>query len=202
VVFAALLAFATLRQSLYWSDELSLNFHAHQIAPQNVWATTSLAAAAAARGMVPAAVSLYQQALASHPEFWRANVNLAYLYYQQGNFREAARYLERSSAADATDGDQFLYLGLAWMQLNQLPEAEAAIRTALLVRPNGHGYHLGLGLVLKRAGNLPEARQEFEAALAANPEDAQARALLAEVEGQLKSQSAKPAASPLSPRPK
>jgi tetratricopeptide (TPR) repeat protein len=202
VGLAALLAFATARQSLYWSDELSLNFHAHEIAPQNVSATTSLAAAAAARGMVPAAVSLYQEALASHPDFWRANVNLAYLYYQQGNFREAARYLERSSAADATDGDQFLYLGLARMQLNQLPEAEAAIRTALLVRPNGHGYHLGLGLVLKQAGKFIEAKQEFEAALARAPQDAQARALLAEVDGQLKSQAAKRTANPPLPRPR
>jgi Flp pilus assembly protein TadD len=161
-----------------------------------------LAAAAAARGMVPAAVSLYQEALASHPDFWRANVNLAYLYYQQGKFREAARYLERSSAADATDGDQFLYLGLARMQLNQLPEAEAVIRTALLVRPNGHGYHLGLGLVLKQAGKFIEAKQEFESALARDPQDAQARALLAEVDGQLKSQAAKPTANPPLPRPR
>jgi tetratricopeptide (TPR) repeat protein len=183
---AVLLAIATARQSLYWSDELSLNFHAHEIAPRNVFATTSLAAAAAARGMVPAAVSLYQQALASDPDFWRANVNLAYLYYEQGNFPEAVRYFERSSAVDLTDGGQFLYLGLARMQLNQLPGAEAAIRTALLVRPNGRGYHLGLGLVLKQAGKLTEARQEFEAALAQDPQDAEARALLGEVEAPLK----------------
>ncbi len=97
-----------------------------------------------------------------------------------------ATSFERSASADPTDGDQFLYLGLALMQLNQLLQAEAAIRTALLVRPNGHGYHLGLGLVLKRAGNLPEARQEFESALARDPQDAQARVLLDEVEGRLK----------------
>jgi len=120
VALAALLAFATARQSLYWSDDLSLNFRAHEIAPQNVWATTSLGAAAAAHGMVPAAMSLYQQALQSRPDFWRANVNLAYLYYQQGNFPEAVRHFERSSAADPTDGDQFLYLGLALMQTGHL----------------------------------------------------------------------------------
>jgi len=88
------------------------------------------------------------------------------------------------------------------MQLKQLPEAEAAIRTALHVRPNGHGYHLGLGLVLKRAGNLPEVRQEFAAALARDPQDAPARALLAEVDGQLKSQAAKPPANPPSVGPR
>lgn len=202
VAFSVLMAFATARQSLCWSDDLSLNFHAHEIAPQNVSATTSLAAAAAERGMVPAAQALYRQVLESHPDFWRANVNLAYRYYQQGNFAEAVRYFERSAAADPTDGDQFLYLGLAWMHLNRLAEAEGAIRTALLVRPHGHGYHLGLGLVLKQAGKLAEARQELEAALAADPQDAQTRALLAEVEGQLGSQAAKPTANSFSPRPR
>lgn len=196
VAFCVLMAFATVRQTLYWSDDLSLNFHAHEIAPRNVSATTSLAAAAAERGMVAVAQALYRQALESHPDFWRANVNLAYLYYQQGNFPEAVRYFERSAAADPTDGDQFLYLGLARLRLNRLAEAEGAIRTALLVRPRGHGYHLGLGLVLKQAGKLAEAKQEFAAQLAENPQDAQARALLVEVEGQLERQPVGPGVNP------
>jgi tetratricopeptide (TPR) repeat protein len=185
MMLAALLAFVTMRQSLYWSDSLSLSFRAHEIAPQNVAATTSLAAAAAEHGMVPAAMALYRQALEGHPGFWRANVNLAYLYYEQRNFPEAVRYFERSVAADPTDGDQFLYQGLALMRLNRLADAERAIRTALLVRPHGQGYHLGLGLVLKQAGRLAEARREFAAELAENPQDTQARALLFEIEDAL-----------------
>ncbi len=78
------MGFATVRQSLYWSDDLSLNFHAHEIAPHNVSATTSLAAAVAQRGMEGPAMTLYQQALAIHPDFWRANVNLAYLVLRAG----------------------------------------------------------------------------------------------------------------------
>ena len=183
----------TLYESLYWADNLSLNDHAHAIAPQNVYATTSLAAAAAERGMTSAAVSLYQQALAARPAFWRANVNLAYLYYQKGDYAKAARYFQRSCAADPTDGDQFLYLGMAEMQLNDLSRAESAIRTALLVRPHGKDYHLGLGLVLKEAGKVSEARQEFAAALAENPNDQRAASLLAESDRLLKGQSEKPA---------
>jgi Flp pilus assembly protein TadD len=199
VALAALLGFGTMRQSLYWADALSLNFRAHEIAPQNVAATTSLAAAAAERGMVPAAIELYRQALESHPNFWRANVNLAYLYYRQGNYPEAVRYFERSSAADPTDGDQFLYLGLALIRLNRLAEAERAIRTALLVRPQGHGYHLGLGLVLKQGGKLKEAEREFAAELAENPRDPHAQTLLYEVERQLGRQIEQPGAKlPLS----
>ena len=110
-LLALILGFAALRQSLYWSDDLTLNFHAHLVAPHNVYATTSFAAAAAQSGREGAAMALYREALAARPDFWRANVNLAYLYYAHGNYREAAHYFQRACETDPTDGDQFLYLG-------------------------------------------------------------------------------------------
>jgi hypothetical protein len=196
LVACLLMGFATLRQSLYWSDDLSLNFRAHEIAPHNISATTSLAAAVAQRGMDGLAMALYQQALAIQPDFWRANVNLAYLYYAHGDFPEAARFFARACAADPTDGDQFLYLGVTEMQLNHLSQAEAAIRTALLVRPHGKDYHLGLGLVLKQAGRLREARKEFAASIAEDPNNQRAEALLAETDRLLQGQTETPANPP------
>jgi Flp pilus assembly protein TadD len=181
------MGYATLRQSLYWSDDLTLNYRAHQIAPHNVSATTSLAAAVAQRGMDGVAMELYQQALAIQPEFWRANVNLAYLYYTHGNFPEAARFFARAGAADPTDGDQFLYLGMTEMRLSHLSQAEGAIRTALLIRPNGKNYHLGLGMVLATEAKFPQAKHEIETELAQDPQNRQAQALLKEVDQKIQS---------------
>jgi Flp pilus assembly protein TadD len=181
LVLSSAMGYATARQSLFWSDDLTLNYRAHEIAPHNVSATTSLAAAVAQQGMAGAAMRLYQQALAIQPDFWRANVNLAYLYYAQGNYPEAARFFARACAADPTDGDQFLYWGMALLRLGRQAEAEKALRTALLVRPQGKNYHLGLGMVLNQEGRLPEARQEIEAELSEDGQNAQARALLREV---------------------
>ena len=172
------LGYSTVRQSLYWADDLSLYYRAYQIAPGNVSATTSLAAALARRGMVGPAMDLYRQALAVRPQFWRADVNLAYLYYQKGNYPESARYFARACAADPTDGDQFLYWGMALLRQGKLGEAENAVRTALIVRPLGKQYHLGLGMVLKAERKFEEARRETESELARDPENAQARALL------------------------
>ncbi|MGO8789104.1 MAG: tetratricopeptide repeat protein [Terriglobia bacterium] len=180
-----LMGVATVRQSLYWSDDLSLNFHAHQIAPHNVSATTSLAAAVAQRGMLGQAIDLYQQALAVQPNFWRANVNLAYLDYGQGNYPESARYFARACAADPTDGDQFLYLGIALLRMGQLAEAEKAVRTALIVRPQGKNYHLGLAMVLRGEGKLAEAQQELKVTLEADPENMQATNLREEISRQV-----------------
>ena len=194
LVLSAVMGWATASQSIYWADDLSLNFRAHQIAPRNVSATTSLAAAVAQRGMDGTAMALYQQALAIQPHFWRANVNLAYLYYAHGNYPEAARYFARACTDDPTDGDQFLYFGMALLRMGRLSEAEKAVRSALLVRPLGKSYHLGLGMVLRAEGKLPEAREEIAAELAADPQNAQARILLEEVTRQMQAQGAKPSA--------
>ena len=189
-VLCGAMGFATARQSLSWSDDLTLNFRAHEIAPRNVSATTSLAAAVAQRGMDGPAVALYQQALAIQPGFWRANVNLAYLYYAHGDFPEAALFFARACAADATDGDQFLYLGMSLLRMGRLAEAEKAVRTALLVRPRGKNYHLGLAMVLRGEGRLPEARQEVETELSEDGQNAQAISLLEDVTKQMKAQDA------------
>jgi len=181
LVVTGVMGTATARQCLFWSDDLTLNLRAHEIAPHNVSATTSLAAAVGQRGMDGAAMALYQQALAIQPGFWRANVNLGYLYYARGNYPEAARYLGRACNADPTDGDQFHYLGMALLAMGRLTEAEEASRTALLVRPQGNKYHLGLGMVLMEEGKLSEARQEIEAELSQDGQDVQARTLLEDI---------------------
>jgi Tfp pilus assembly protein PilF len=202
---ASLLAVAlgglTQNQSLYWADDLILNYRAHKIAPHNVSATTSLAAAVAARGMDGPAMELYQDALNVQPNFWRANVNLAYLYYAHGNNAEAVRLFARACAADPTDGDQFLYLGMALLRMGQLDQAEKAVRSALQVRPQGKNYHLGLGMVLKAEGKFPEAAREVQTELIEDPRNAQARSLLDEITRRMQDQPQVPVTSGLSVSP-
>ncbi len=184
ILLAALfvfLGFATARQNLFWADDFALNFRAHTIAPANIYATTSLGAAVAEKGMPGTAMELYRQALAVDPKFWRANVNLAYLEYVQGNYAEAAHYYAIACTSDPTDGNQFLYLGMSLLHLGRLTEAEQAVRSALLVRPNGNDYHLGLAMVLHGEGRLAEARQEISTELEVDPQNAQARSLLEQV---------------------
>jgi len=187
------LGLATAYQNLNWSDELTLDFHAHQVAPNSIYATTSLGAAAEDRGLDSAAISLFMEALAQRPDYWTANVNLGYVYYKQGRFAEAERYFERSAASDPTDGKQFLYLGLARIQLGRLSEAESAIRTALLVRPNGRNYHFALGFILEQEKNLPAAAQEFRLELAEYPQDDRTRKELAKVEALMQKSTPSPA---------
>jgi len=196
LLLAGALSYSTVRQCLFWSDDLTLNYRAHEIAPHNVYATTSLAAAVAGRRMDKTAMALYQQALAIDPNFWRANVNLGYLYYAHDDFRDAARFLARACEVDPTDGDQFLYLGMARLRMGQLAEAEKAVRTALLVRPGGKNYHLGLAIVLEQEGRLAEAREEIETELAADARNQAARDLLGKVDAEIKAPASPDTAAP------
>lgn len=185
----AVLAASTLVQSLKWSDELSLDTRAHQIAPQNLAATTSLAAAAAGKGLYPAAITLYEEVLARDPSFWRASVNLAYIYYGSGNLPQAERYFRQSIASDPTDGDQFAYLGATLLQMRRPEEAEDALRKALLVHPDGANYHYFLGLVLRSEGKLPDALRELQQELALNPQHKNAAMQAAETQAELQKES-------------
>ncbi len=199
VVLFGAMGIATARQCLFWSDDLVLSVRAHEIAPHNVTATTSLAAAVGERGMYGQAMALYQQALAIQPNFWVANRNLAYLYYTLGDFPEAVRYFARSCAVGPEEGDQFLYLGLALLRMGRLAEAEKAVRSALVLRPQGKNYHLALGTILSQEGRLPEAKQELEAELSQDAENGQARSLLDEIDQEL--QPGKPEVPPPHPSP-
>jgi Flp pilus assembly protein TadD len=190
LVLCGVMGFATARQCLYWSDDLTLSVRAHEIAPYNVTATTSLAAALAERGMDGKAMALYQRALALRPDFWVANRNLAYLYFNHGDFPQAVHFLARSLSMGPAEGDQFLFLGLSLLRMGRIVEAEKAIRAALVLRPQGKDYHLGLGMVLREEGKLPEASKEFAAELAVDQQNAQARTLLAEIARQMHEQSA------------
>jgi Flp pilus assembly protein TadD len=171
----------TLRQNLFWADDLTLNYRAHQIAPNNIYATTSLGAAVAARGMTGQAMELYRQALERQPNFWRANVNLGNMEYAEGDYRDAAQHLATACAVDPADGDQFLYLGMSLLRMGRFTEAESAVRTALEVRPGGKNYHLGLGMVLRGEKRFTEAKQEILTELSADPQNAQALNLLDQV---------------------
>jgi Flp pilus assembly protein TadD len=69
--------------------------------------------------------------------------------------------------------------------MNRVEEAETAIRQAIQIRPNGHGYHFALGMVLKSRGELRGALDEFRVEMANSPTETAAREQVMEIEGGL-----------------
>jgi tetratricopeptide (TPR) repeat protein len=65
--------------------------------------------------------------------------------------------------------------GIVLMQSGRIPEAIAAYREALRVKPAYPDVHIDLGLALSRLGSLPEAIDQYQAALSQVPENLAAR---------------------------
>jgi Flp pilus assembly protein TadD len=184
-LLSVLMGGATVRQSLYWSDELTLYRRAHEIAPHNAFASSILASCLAQRGRENEAIGLYREALADHPAFWLANADLGYLLYVRGEYGEAAHYFQVACTVDPTGAQQFLYWGMSLLRAGRPREAEKAVRTALSLFPGGENYHLDMGMVMRQEGRLPEAKKEIEIELTQFPQNSQAQAVLKEVNQQM-----------------
>jgi tetratricopeptide (TPR) repeat protein len=136
------------------------------------------------------AAQLYRQILTADPNFQPALSDLAFLYYGDGQYRQAVDYFTRAILADPRPPEDYLYLGLSELRLGRTYEAEVAFRRAVQLNPTGHGYHFALGVVLEQAGALPEALQQFKAERLVNPDLTAARAKAEEVEARLRNSGA------------
>lgn len=180
--FFGLLGFATIRQSNFWMDEMTLRTRAHQIAPHNVCATSGLGDILRIEGDYAAALQFYRQALTADPDHWPAVFGTGLIDYRQGNYQEAVRYLLHACSLMPTDSDALATLSLALLHTGRPAAAEDAARSALLVNPDGKNYHLALAMSLDAQGRREEAKREINAELASDPQNQQAQALMRAVE--------------------
>ena len=72
-------------------------------------------------------------------------------------------------------------VGLAYLEENRLPEAEAEFRKLIDLAPEEHLGYANLGLVYLRMNRYPEAEEELDEALLLQPRDSSVHLLLAEV---------------------
>lgn len=168
----ACLALATAIQAEPWKDNLSLYSHAIQIAPRNTVGRHNLATAYAALGRNEEASSILRALLEDRPDMWQANYNYGCVNYQMGNLIVAEEYLRRAIRIDATDANQFLYLGLICLKEERLVEAAKRVEQAIARNPAGGGYHFTLGMIELRLGNVASAKAEMQKELKSHPENA------------------------------
>ena len=99
---------------------------------------------------------------------WR---NLGKAYYEQGKYTQAADEFQKvvkSGHAVATD---YMNLGLAYTQANDLNPALAALTTAKQMAPKMIAIDYNLGILYKRELHYGPAEEEFKKVIAADPED-------------------------------
>jgi tetratricopeptide (TPR) repeat protein len=137
---AAGLAYVNLENSGVWADNLSLFSHAVEVAPESIIAHEYLANELMTQQRFADALPEFQNALLS------------------------------GAVVDETT-NQLLYepIGLCYLGLGQLDEAEGYLYRAISLDPKVHFAHLYLSLIEERRGRLPEAEKQAREALRLRP---------------------------------
>jgi Tfp pilus assembly protein PilF len=137
-------------------------------------------------GDLERAVALYQESIALHPTA-EAHTFLGWTYSFQGKLEEAIAQCKEAIAVDPDFGNPYNDIGSYLIKLGQLDQAVPWLEAALEApryEPR-HYPHCNLGQVYWAKGLLAKAVEEFERALAIEPDYPFARAALVAIRKQL-----------------
>jgi tetratricopeptide (TPR) repeat protein len=107
------------------------------------------------------AIDQYEKALELDPLHSKSLFRLAAIYTEQEDVDRAETYW--TTYAEATDDapEAWRNLAISMDLLGQSQKAEAAYRRCLAINANDADARVNLGMLLARAGRLPEARNEL-----------------------------------------
>ena len=129
------------------------------------------------------AASSYEKAADLDERMVKAKYQLGLAYKKLGDNKSAAEYLEECVRQAPDLGGARLALAKIYTDDNKLDKAieqYTALLDMNLYGMNLASIHNDLGLVYVKKGNLEQARSEWQKALMVQPENTQARGLLAE----------------------
>jgi adenylate cyclase len=109
-----------------------------------------------------AAAQEYQQVATLAPGSAEAQNDEAWLLVALGRWDDALRQITAALSQDPLDPDSLVNLTYVQMRRGHLPEAEAAMRRALDIRPTYGIGHFILGLVLLERGDRDAALREMQ----------------------------------------
>jgi tetratricopeptide (TPR) repeat protein len=128
----------------------------------------------AAAGKHDHAAACYRQALAEHPDYGPALINLGNVLKELGQVDEAVACYRRVLELAPDSAEAHHNLGLVAKDRGSYDEAAAHYRRALALKPDSAQAHYGLALVLVLQNKLAEAEACYRSALTLAPTDANA----------------------------
>ena len=188
-VIAILLFGATMWQSLYWANNLTLYARGVAIAPDNLVVRNDLANELMQRGKRDVAIDQYRDVLRRDPTFWLARYNLGYAEYKGGDCPAAVRDFEIASRQNVVDAETFFYLGDCRFRLGDRQDGLALMRHGIELDPRMPNFRASLADDLASTGdaqNLRQALDLYRAEAAGNPAHPTAAARARELEKRLK----------------
>ena len=169
-----LLAAATRVQAATWRDPVTLFRHALAV-EDSYLAHTNLAEELRGRGDRQGALAHYRAALALEPRNPQAHAALGSALRSWGQPAAALPQLAAALALAPDDERARITLAMAWDDLGRPDRAIAELRQVIAVHPASARAHYGLAALLRRHGDLAEARRQYALGLAADPDQAAPR---------------------------
>jgi tetratricopeptide (TPR) repeat protein len=127
-----------------------------------------------AAGRLPEAAECYRQALVQRPDDREAMRQLAVVEYRMGNIAQAARWFGKLAQAGGNSADDFCNWGMLLNKLGRREESIAALRQALVIRPEFPEALYNLGVSLRESNRLGEAIEVYRRSVALQPGNAEA----------------------------
>lgn len=113
----------------------------------------------------------FQKALDLDSSYAEAQTNLGIALAQQGRWPDAIAAYRKALSLPIYPTPEIAYANLGWayLNLNQLKEAEEAYRTAIQLQPKFPQAYYFLGVTLEQQGRREEAKAAFRAARDLDP---------------------------------
>jgi len=178
-VLVALLGIRSAGRAADWRSDLALWESELQKAPNDVVVNNNLAVAYSYRGEFAKAIPVLETAIRVAPGYWRAHVNLGVAAQGLGD-RDKARqaYVKAIRMAPGVSSPLYFYSRFQ-AEEGDLAGAVATLAAARRIAPEEARLATAQGQHLAKLGRVAEARAAFQAALALDPADGEARAGLA-----------------------
>lgn len=125
-----------------------------------------------------AAKQALERSIALKPNYAVGHFQLAQIFAQEGNLKEAIARAEDARLLSPGDVGVLFQLGLLYYQKNDFERAKSIFEEATVLNPNYANARYFLGLIYEKEGNGTASIKEFEQIAALNPGNAEVKRIL------------------------
>ncbi|MBW1959946.1 MAG: tetratricopeptide repeat protein [Deltaproteobacteria bacterium] len=124
-------------------------------------------------------ILLHQQLIERQPDNALALYHLGYAYGQTGDRKQEVYYYEKAISEGLNrNAELFFNLGMAYGELNMIPKAISAFKSAVQLNPKSADNHFGLAQAYEANADFASAEIEFLEAIEIDPKHLDARLYL------------------------